>query len=96
MVAVKVNCNTWTIGLSPHPELVVALCHSLQTVIPANHIIIYDNDSAAVKAGNFVINRSGTGVRYTGTDQGDGFADPERLTRIVDRNRQRRSSTWPR
>ena len=83
VVAVKVNCNNWTIGLSPHPELVAALCHSLQTVIPANHIIIYDNDSAAVKAGNFVINRSGAGVRYTGTDQGDGFSDPERLTRIV-------------
>ena len=83
VVAVKVNCNTWTIGLSPHPELVAALGHSLQTVIPAGHIIVYDNDSAAVKAGNFVINRSGAGVRYTGTDQGDGFSDQERLTRII-------------
>ncbi len=83
VVAVKVNCNTWTIGLSPHPELVNALCNSMQTIIPANHIIVYDNDSAAVKAGNFVINRSGTGVRYTGTDQGDGFDTPERLTRII-------------
>ena len=83
VVAIKINCNTWTIGLSPHSELVTALCRSLQTVIPANHIIVYDNDSAALKESNFVINRSGSGVRYTGTDQGDGFDSSERLTKIV-------------
>jgi len=83
VVAIKINCNTWTIGLSPHPELVTALCRSLQTVIPANNIIVYDNDSAALKESSFVINRSGSGVRYTGTDQGDGFDSPERLTKIV-------------
>ena len=83
VVAIKINCNTWTIGLSPHPELVTALCRSLQTIIPANNIIVYDNDSAALKESNFVINRSGSGVRYTGTDQGDGFDSQERLTKIV-------------
>jgi hypothetical protein len=83
VVAVKINCNTWTIGLSPHPELVAALCASLQTVIPANRIIVFDNDSAALTASGFAINRSNAGVRYTGTDQGDGFAAQERLTRIV-------------
>ena len=83
VVAVKINCNTWTIALRPHPELVDALCSSLQTIIPANHIIVYDNDSAALTTSGFAINRSSAGVRYTGTDQGDGFADPERLTRIV-------------
>ena len=83
VVAVKINCNNWTITLSPHPEFVTALCRSLQTVIPANHIIVYDNDSAALKESGFVINRSGAGVRYTGTDQGDGFDSQERLTKIV-------------
>jgi hypothetical protein len=83
VVAIKINCNNWTISLSPHPELVTALCRSLQTVIPANHIIVYDNDSAALKESGFVINRSSTGVHYTGTDQGDGFDSQERLTKIV-------------
>jgi hypothetical protein len=83
VVAIKINCNTWTIGLSPHPELVTALCRSLQTIIPANHIIVYDNDSAALKTSNFANNRSNAGVRYTGTDQGDGFDATERLTKIV-------------
>jgi hypothetical protein len=83
VVAVKINCNRWTIDLSPHPELVAALCRSLQAVVPANHIIVYDNDSAALTASGFVINRSATGVRYTGTDQGDGFDGNERLTKIV-------------
>jgi len=83
VVAVKINCNTWTITLSPLPELLDALCRSLQTVIPANQIIIYDNDSAAMKECRFVLNRSGSGVRYTGTDQGDGFDPKEGLTRIV-------------
>jgi hypothetical protein len=83
VVAVKINCNRWTIDLSPQPELVTALCRSLQTVIPANRIIVYDNDSAALTASNFVINRSASGVRYTGTDQGDGFDAQSRLTKIV-------------
>jgi hypothetical protein len=83
IVAVKINCNNWTISLSPQPELVAALCSSLQTVVPANHIIVYDNESAALTANGFAINRSGAGVRYTGTDQGDGFDAPERLTKIV-------------
>ena len=83
VVAVKINCNTWTIALSPQPELLDALCRSLETVIPANQIIIYDNDSAAMKECRFVLNRSGDGVRYSGTDQGDGFDAKERLTKIV-------------
>ena len=83
VVAIKINCNTWTIGLSPHPQLVTAVCRSLQTIIPANHIIVYDNDSAALQAGGFAINRSKVGVRYTGTDQGDGFDAQERLSKIV-------------
>ena len=85
-VAVKINCNTWTIDLSPHPELVNALCRSLQAVVPANRIIIYDNESAAMEKSGFAINRSENGVRRTGTDQGDGFDPQERLTTIVTRH----------
>jgi hypothetical protein len=83
VVAIKINCNTWTLGLSPHPELMAALCSSLQAVIPANRIIVYDNDSAALTASGFAVNRSNSGVRYTGTDQGDGFDAQERLSKIV-------------
>jgi len=82
VVAVKVNCNTWTIGLSPHPELMAALCSSLQKVVPANQIIVYDNEAAALTASGFILNRSASGVRYTGTE-GDGFDDQQRLTKIV-------------
>ena len=57
VVAVKINCNRWTLDLSPQPELVTALCNSLQTVVPANHIIVYDNDSAALTASGFTLNR---------------------------------------
>ncbi|MCX6558200.1 MAG: hypothetical protein NTW95_12360 [Candidatus Aminicenantes bacterium] len=83
VVAVKINCNTWTIGLSPHPELMAALCNSLQTMVPANRIIVYDNDSESLIASGFAINRTSSGVRYTGTDQGDGFDAQERLSKIV-------------
>ena len=85
VVAVKINCNNWTITLSPQPELVEALCLSLQTVIPANQIIIYDNEASALKESGFVLNSSAGGVRFIGTDQGAGFDDVERLTTIVTR-----------
>jgi len=83
VVAIKINSDNWTIGLRPHPELVTALCLSLQAVIPANHIIVYDNIAENMKEGNFAVNGSGAGVRYTGTDQGDGFDPRERLTKII-------------
>jgi hypothetical protein len=83
VVAVKINSDNWTIGLRPHPELVTALCLSLQTVIPANHIIVYDNITENMKESNFAVNGTGSGVRYTGTDQGDGFDPQERLTKII-------------
>ena len=83
VVAVKMNCNNWTITLSPHRELVEAVCRSLETVIPANQIILYDNDTEALKASGFAINRAGPGVRCFGTDQGGGFDPKERLTRII-------------
>jgi hypothetical protein len=80
---VKLNTNNWTITLSPHRELVDALCRSLETVVPANQIILYDNDTEAIKESGFTINRDGPGVRCFGTDQGDGFDPNERLTKII-------------
>jgi hypothetical protein len=82
VVAIKINCNNWTIRLSPHPELVAALCNSLQTVIPANQIIVFDNEAEALTASGFTLNRTNAGVRYTGTEE-DGFDARERLSKIV-------------
>jgi hypothetical protein len=83
VVAVKMNCNNWTIALNPHRELVDAMCRSMETVVPAGQIILYDNDSRALTASGFAINTAGPGVRCFGTDQGGGFDPQERLTRIV-------------
>ena len=83
VVAVKMNCNNWTVALNPHRELVDAMCRSLETVVPAEQIILYDNDSRALTAAGFVINTAGPGVRCYGTDQAGGFDPAERLTRIV-------------
>lgn len=82
-VAIKLNCNNWTIALNPHRELIDALCRSLQSVIPANRIIIYDHPEAALIKSGFAVNRSAVGVRFFGSDHGDGFDAGERLTKII-------------
>lgn len=83
VVAVKVNCNTWTIHLSPHQELVFALCQSLNSTIPLNNIIFYERTTSDLESGGFKANTSGNGVRYFGNDQGGGYHPGEKLTRIV-------------
>ncbi len=83
IVAVKLNCNNWTIKLSPHPELVDALCRSLQTVVPANSIILYDVSEGELKDGGFKINKSATGVRCFGVDDGEGFDAKEGLAKLL-------------
>ncbi|MEW6367243.1 MAG: hypothetical protein AB1714_21645 [Acidobacteriota bacterium] len=83
VVAVKMNCCTWTIPLAPHKELVRALCDSLGTVIPQNNIILYDRSNEQLDEGGFAINQSKSGVRCFGNDQGGGYDEQERLTRIV-------------
>ncbi|NIM15336.1 MAG: DUF362 domain-containing protein [Candidatus Aminicenantes bacterium] len=83
VVAIKVNCNTWTIRLSPHWELVHALCESLKRVIPLNQVIIYERTTSDLEQGGFKANKSMTGVRYFGNDDGGGYHPRERLTRIV-------------
>ncbi len=83
VVAVKVNCNNWTIDLRPHQELVNALCQSLNSVIALNRIIIYERCNSDLEDGGFKINKSGTGVRCFGNDDGGGYHPQERLTRII-------------
>lgn len=83
VVAIKVNCNTWTIHLSPHQELVHALCQSLNSVIPLNRIIIYERTTSDLESGGFKANKSNAGVRFFGNDEGGGYHPGEKLTRII-------------
>ncbi len=83
VVAVKVNCNTWTIHLSPHLELVDALCKSLNSVIPLNQIIFYERNTRELESGGFKRNTTKHGVRYFGNDEGGGYDSRERLTHII-------------
>lgn len=83
VVAVKVNCNNWTLDLRPHQELVRALCQSLNSVIALNQIIIYERCNSDLVDGGFTINKTGTGVRCFGNDDGGGYHPQERLTRII-------------
>lgn len=83
VVAVKVNCNNWTLDLRPHQELVKALCQSLNSVIALNRIIIYERCNSDLVDGGFTINKTGTGVRCFGNDDGGGYHPQERLTRII-------------
>jgi len=82
-VAVKINCNTWTVSLLPHPEFLNALFESLGQVIPLNNIIVYERTSGDLRDGGFTINQSKTGVRFFGNDQGGGYDKDEALTRII-------------
>ncbi len=82
-VAIKVNCNNWTILLAPHKELVGALCSSLMQVIPENNIIFYERTTSDLIDGGFQANKSNRGVRYFGNDEGGGYHPQERLTRII-------------
>jgi hypothetical protein len=83
VVAIKVNCNTWTIHLSPHRELVHTLCQSLNSVIPLNSVIIYERTTSDLESGGFKANTSNVGVRFYGNDEGDGYHPEEKLTRII-------------
>lgn len=83
VIAVKVNCNSWTLDLSPHKALVNALCSSMASVIPANNIIMYERTTGDLEDGGFKRNMSGSGVRYFGANEGGGFDPKQRLTRII-------------
>jgi hypothetical protein len=80
---VKINCNNWTIKLSPHPDLIAALAESLGTVVPPNHIIFYDMRKSELEDAGFKLNASSNGVRFLANDVAGGYDDQERLTRIV-------------
>jgi len=82
VVAVKVNCNSWTFLLSTHPDLVYALTDSLSEVVPANNIIIYERYTNELGRAGYRTNTGPSGVRCFGTEQGGGF-DSGGLTKIV-------------
>jgi uncharacterized protein (DUF362 family) len=81
VIGIKVNCNTWTILLDTHPELVYALCDSLSTVLPPNSIIIYERFTGELERSRYRINKGTQGVRCFGNDEGGGFRGD--ITRIV-------------
>jgi len=83
VVGVKVNCNNWTITLSPPAELLQALTDSLATVVSANNIIVYEASVADLESSGFKRNSSTSGVRFIGCNEGAGFDDEERLSRIA-------------
>jgi len=83
MVGIKVNCNTWTFSLFNHPELVYALANTMEKVIPANNIIIYERSSSELRRAGFVINKGNSGVRCFGSDEGGGFDPVQNLTEII-------------
>ncbi|MCP4606348.1 MAG: DUF362 domain-containing protein [Proteobacteria bacterium] len=83
VVAVKINCNTWTIQLNPHKELVHSLCKSLKSVIPSNQIVFYERTTAEIEKGGFKANNSKNDVRFFGNDEGGGYDPDEKLTRII-------------
>jgi hypothetical protein len=83
VVGIKVNCNNWTITLSPPAELLRALTDSLATVVPVNNIIVYEASLADLESSGFKGNSSTSGVRFMGCNEGAGFDDQERLSRIA-------------
>ncbi|HEX9902918.1 MAG TPA: DUF362 domain-containing protein [Acidobacteriota bacterium] len=83
VVGIKINCNNWTITLSPPAELLQALTDSLAAVVPANNIIVYEASIADLESSGFKRNSSTTGVRFMGCKEGAGFDDQERLSQIA-------------
>ena len=83
VVGVKINCNNWTIKLSPHPDLIAALAESLGSVVSSNHIIFYDMTKSDLEDAGFRLNASANGVRFLANDVAGGYDGQERLTRIV-------------
>lgn len=83
VVGIKINCNNWTIKLSPHPEAVAALSESLSSVVPLNNIVFYDMTKSDLEDAGFTRNAAKNGVRFITTDADAGYDDQERLTKIV-------------
>lgn len=83
-VAIKVNCNNWTIHLSPKPELLAALCRSLRAALPTGRIVVYDNDAGALREAGLT-EASVAGARVMSTEQA-GFDEGQRLTNLLVRD----------
>lgn len=82
-VGIKVNCNGAAFPLYAHLELVYALCDSLSSIVPMNNIIIYERYTSELTRAGFKANKSNSGVRCFGTNEGGGFHPREELTRII-------------
>ncbi|HNX97439.1 MAG TPA: DUF362 domain-containing protein [Candidatus Aminicenantes bacterium] len=83
-VAIKINCNDWTVALHPHTELLEALCASLQKVVPAGRIVIYEGSGKDLRSSGYRAQGALAGVRFlAGDDAGIGYDETEKLTRIV-------------
>jgi len=83
VVAIKVNCNSWTFLLHTHPELVNALAESLQTVITPGNIVIYERRTSELSRCGYQANTGAQGVRCYGNDDGGGYDSDEELTKTV-------------
>ena len=83
VVGIKVNCNSSGFPLYAHPELVYALCDSLISVVPPNNIIIYERYTSELTRAGFPSNKSNSGIRCFGVEEGGGFHPKEGLTRII-------------
>jgi len=82
VVGIKVNCNTWTILLATHADLVYALTDSLSAVVKPNNIIIYERDTSELTRSGYKANTGATGVRCFGSNEGGGFSR-DGITKIV-------------
>ena len=83
IVGVKINCNNWTINLSPQPELVAVLADSLSSVVPLNNIVFYDMHKADLEQAGFKRNATKNGVRFLAAETDARYDDREKLTEIA-------------
>ncbi len=81
VIGIKVNCNTWTIFLDTHADLVYALCDSLSAVLPPNNIVIYERYTGELERSGYRVNKTNKGVRCLGNDDGGGYRGD--VTRLV-------------
>ena len=83
VVGVKINCNNWTINLSPPPELVTVLAESLSSVVPLNNIVFYDMHKTDLEQAGFKRNATKNGVRFLAAETDARYDDREKLTEIA-------------
>ena len=83
VVAIKLNCNRHYFPLTSHSELTYAVCESLQSVIPANQVVIYERYTRELADAGYVENTSSAGVRCMATEQAGGFERESKISRLL-------------